>query len=380
MSRERRHLTLVTCVVASLAALAACTAEGSSTRPDVTATGTDAATVPAPPSPSSRTTEPASPVVDGAYYVSPEGSDDASGSADRPWGTLAYALGRLRAGDTLYVRGGRYRERIDGVRAVEATADSPITVQAFPGERPVLEGLLWLTRPSYWVFDGLNVTWSDENDSDEHMVKITDGVGWTWRNSEVWGARSVANFLVTGDRRGEPSNWTIEDNCIHHTYESTDINQDSNLYIGDMREGGPGLVQGNLLFEAPNGRNIKIGPGRDSPERGPDGVTVRYNTLYNAAVPLVIASGSNDILVERNIIAGSAEPFLVRGYELAGDGVVVRDNIGFAAPEFFAPDNGTMRTERNRLLDDPPEWPARGCGEFVLTGGAEDYGHLAARG
>ncbi|HEX5533622.1 MAG TPA: DUF1565 domain-containing protein [Actinomycetales bacterium] len=311
------------------------------------------------------------------FYVSPTGSDNAPGTKDRPWRTWTHALLALGPGDTLYVRGGTYDEQVRADVAL-GTQEQPIQVLAFPGERPVLSGLLWLKRPSYWTFSNLNVTWSDKNRSNEHMVKITDGVGWRWRGGEIWGARSIANFLVTGDRRGEPSNWALTGSCIHDTYPANGQSEDSNLYIGDMRDAGPGVVEGNLLFTAPNGRNIKLGPGSSSRKKGPDGVTVRYNTLYSAYVPIVIAEGSTDNLVERNIIGGSGSGPLIRAYQLEGEGNMVRDNIGFEASSFFAGDNGTLKVGLgNKLADETLLQDLNGCNGFRPVAAASEYGHLA---
>ena len=37
------------------------------------------------------------------FYVSPDGSDEGMGSEDEPFATIGYALGRMQAGDTLYL-------------------------------------------------------------------------------------------------------------------------------------------------------------------------------------------------------------------------------------------------------------------------------------
>lgn len=124
------------------------------------------------------------------YYVATTGSDTAAGSLDAPFATLRKGLTTLRAGDVLYVRGGTYVERLTGVIS-PGTAAAPIEVKAYPGERPVVEGLLWLSSADYWTVDGLNVTWSMANAANEHMVKMTGGVGWRITNAEIWGGRAL---------------------------------------------------------------------------------------------------------------------------------------------------------------------------------------------
>src|SRR4051794_19955776 len=128
------------------------------------------------------------------YYVSPSGSDSGPGSISAPWRTVAKGLTSLRAGDTLYIRGGTYVENIQSPTISTGTATARIVVANYPGERPVIQGLLWLQRPSYWTLDGINVTWNSANPSTDHMVKMINGVGWTVKNSEIWGAHSYAGL------------------------------------------------------------------------------------------------------------------------------------------------------------------------------------------
>ena len=80
------------------------------------------------------------PKADGpALYVdAAKGGDANDGSEVKPWKTLAHALPKLKPGDTLYLRGGTYYERVK--ITVSGTATQPITVRAFPGELAVLDG------------------------------------------------------------------------------------------------------------------------------------------------------------------------------------------------------------------------------------------------
>src|SRR4051794_29403300 len=72
------------------------------------------------------------------YFVDPtRGKDDAAGQEKTPWRTIKHALENLRPGDTLYLRGGVYREPI--YCAVAGKKDAPITIRACPGERVILD-------------------------------------------------------------------------------------------------------------------------------------------------------------------------------------------------------------------------------------------------
>ncbi len=107
------------------------------------------------PAPSPRAASSA-PVAAGAstYYVSPTGSDAAAGTQGEPFATLPRALAAARAAasppSTIVLRGGTHRL----AAPLELGAgDSGLTLQAFPGEVPVvsggapLAGLSWAPAP-----------------------------------------------------------------------------------------------------------------------------------------------------------------------------------------------------------------------------------------
>lgn len=74
-----------------------------------------------------------------AYFVDCQAGDDAhDGSESRPWKTLARAVKRLTAGDTLYLRGGTYFENV--YVSVDGTPERPIVIRSFPGELAVIDG------------------------------------------------------------------------------------------------------------------------------------------------------------------------------------------------------------------------------------------------
>jgi Protein of unknown function (DUF1565) len=79
------------------------------------------------------------PVPANALYVATDGNDNGPGSRSQPWRTVTRALGALRAGDTLVLRGGTYFERAIPV-SLAGTAGAPITVRNEPGEQPIIDG------------------------------------------------------------------------------------------------------------------------------------------------------------------------------------------------------------------------------------------------
>lgn len=66
------------------------------------------------------------------------GDDTAAGTERAPWKTLRHALRQLKPGETLYLRGGTYYEKVFLSRS--GTEQAPITIASYPGEVAVLDG------------------------------------------------------------------------------------------------------------------------------------------------------------------------------------------------------------------------------------------------
>ena len=74
-----------------------------------------------------------------AYFVDPKAGDDGNqGTKGSPWKTITRGVSTLKPGDTLYLRGGTYYENLN--LTLSGTAEAPITIRAFPGEVPTIDG------------------------------------------------------------------------------------------------------------------------------------------------------------------------------------------------------------------------------------------------
>lgn len=80
------------------------------------------------------------PLAKGAgYFVdAARGDNKSDGSEKAPWRSINHALKRLKAGDTLYLRGGTYYENV--YCAVSGRKDAPITIRSYPGEQTIIDG------------------------------------------------------------------------------------------------------------------------------------------------------------------------------------------------------------------------------------------------
>ena len=74
------------------------------------------------------------------FYVAPDGTPSGDGSINKPW-NLQTALSQpaaVKPGDVIWVRGGTYVGNFQS--SLSGTANSPIVVREFSGERATLDG------------------------------------------------------------------------------------------------------------------------------------------------------------------------------------------------------------------------------------------------
>ncbi|NYV78312.1 right-handed parallel beta-helix repeat-containing protein, partial [Streptomyces sp. UH6] len=103
--------------------------------------------------------------------VAPDGSDErGDGSLTRPYATLGKAVGLVRPGQTIALRGGTYRPSEPVTIDTDGTAARPVLLTAYRGERPVLdvsavpEGRWAVTqRADHWTVRGLEVRGSSSH-------------------------------------------------------------------------------------------------------------------------------------------------------------------------------------------------------------------------
>lgn len=309
-------------------------------------------------------------------YVATNGNDSNSGTLDRPWRTFTKGLRSLRPGDTLYVRGGTYTERVTGFTLPSGTSSARITVKAYGSERPVLKGLLWLKGANYWTFEGINVTWnSNTGRRNEHMLKFTDGTGWVYTKAEIWGARSYAAILVVGS----PASYTLSYLNVHDTYATNDKWQDHLIYINSYAGGTGGVIERNLLWNSVNGRAIKVGPSSSSGSRVGN-VRIRYNTMYNNLGPANVNLSYNaaNTRIERNIMQKvSDRKANVDATSLSGSSNVALNNVGWDSTRVVVSGVSGLSDGGGNLWIDP-QLRSPSNGDFYPTNTkAQAYGRYA---
>lgn len=81
---------------------------------------------------------PLDPMSRGRFVDAAQGDDAGPGTEAAPWKTLGHAIPRLHAGDTLYLRGGTYYERLN--LHIVGLPGKPVTIRSYPGELAVIDG------------------------------------------------------------------------------------------------------------------------------------------------------------------------------------------------------------------------------------------------
>lgn len=94
------------------------------------------------------------------YFISPDGDDNSSGNLASPFRTLERIANIVKAGDTVFIRGGVYRERLNVTKS--GRPDAYITFRNYKNESVVIDakGLpqgIMLCGASFINIKGLNV-------------------------------------------------------------------------------------------------------------------------------------------------------------------------------------------------------------------------------
>jgi Right handed beta helix region len=235
------------------------------------------------------------------YYVSPSGNDANLGTINTPWRTLSYAAGRLVAGDILYIRGGTYQEKVNFSQS--GTDSQPITIAAYPGETPVIDGNY--TLPAATPIYSQLVTFSGSYIQADGLVV---------RNS-YWAGVTISGTNVT------LSHFTSHDNLEAGilTWGSTDaIVQDSIAYNNAMS-----FRNGVYNYSGRRSHATGISAGK-----GSNRSILRRNKIYNNWGEGLDTFNAINTTAEDNIIYDNAKEVYVSDTT----GALVQRNLIYCTP------------------------------------------------
>jgi hypothetical protein len=172
------------------------------------------------------------------FYVSNGGDDANPGTVASPYQTLARGVRDLKAGDTLFLREGKYvgSSQLRNIPSGESWS-KPVTIKAYEGERPIIvaepeETAIYITGTSYVIIEGVTVDAEGGHDG----IKITYLTGGAQahhiriQNCEVKNA-SNQGLLVSGEGN-EFINLDVHDNGTNGYHHGIYLSADGNLIHG----------------------------------------------------------------------------------------------------------------------------------------------------
>jgi len=285
-------------------------------------------------------------VAAGAFYVSTTGSDKNKGTYESPWATLSYAVDQLRPGDTLYLRGGIYSQKL--LMTSSGTDEKPITISSYPEETAVLDGtglpmsssmdaMLHVVDQNYVRIERLeicNYTTSKTGTCVAGILVEGACAGIELRNNNVHHIANIA--AVDGDLNGRDahgiavygsSNVTIADlkiignevsNCTLGSSEALTVNGNvagftvsgnrvynhdniGIVFIGyegtcpttSLDRARDGVCSGNTVYNIESSGNPAYGPDQSADGIYCDGatrITIKDNVVHNANYGIELAS------------------------------------------------------------------------------------------
>jgi len=316
--------------------------------------------------------------------------------AAHPLRTVKIAVYASRPGDVIVVRGGTYREAVsttgDGRSDHKGTSASKrLVLQNYPGETVRLNGWVNFNDPDYWTVTGIRFGYDATlTGNRNYIVGMFGGTGWIFMRNEVSGGYGNANMIVgiNGSLAAStaPTSWRVSQNCIHDNNGTNAGDIDHNLYVSASIYSRGGIIERNLMWNAPNGGNIKLG-GSQNPDEAPVDVVVRNNTLLRAGSGIIVGQKANKILINRNIlglpISTNSGDGGIKTYSMATPSGVAVDNNYFGGWKDYIRETGTLPNGRisrsnNKVWDQRISGTYAGCAVMpanaTIRGG---WGHLA---
>jgi len=248
---------------------------------------------PPPPGYGDQLPPPLPPSTGQTFYVATSGSDSNPGTLAQPWRTVQHALDLLQPNQRVLVRAGTYAESLYMDRAGTATA--PITIENYPGERPVVNGggqrpLEISSSGAYFrargfVFENSPYNSGGNIDLYGHHLDISANEVRNAQDQGIYAAEESDHVQILG-------NW------IHDNGQGV-IHQSHGIYL----QGDDHLVANNVIHDHPEGFGIQVY------DRNSRSILVA-NTVTGAGHSGIVVGGSggvDNIRVLNNVFAFNAQ-------------------------------------------------------------------------
>jgi hypothetical protein len=283
-------------------------------------------------------------------YVATDGSDESPGSKTEPLRTIQKAADTARAGDTILVRGGIYRENV--ILRFSGRPGGPIVLRNYPGEKPVIQpgkrgeqppghGVLLQAQEGYqkpvgWIIvEGLEIRYGWDG------VKIYNAHDIVIRNCNIH-ENYNQGILGNGNRV------LIDRNII--AGNGTNRNVQENLLHGIYATGSAFTITNNIIHSnTAYGIQVAAYDYKEDSMAGPEFADAKNwlisNNLLafnkNRAGMVIWQDGVENCIVQNNIFYKNGGVNGILFYSQQGRRHPIRNNI------FYPPGENLVTTEDN---------------------------------
>lgn len=306
------------------------------------------------------------------YYVAPYGDDGGYGSKAMPFRTIQKAIDVAQAGDTVYVRAGRYHETVRIGKS--GTKCAPITLAAYPGERPVIDGEYSLPPGPDAVCDPK----SGRCSTDDGMIRIT-GSYVVLEGFEIMRSRGRGMMAVGKSDANRGTNIAIKNLLVHD-------NRNAGIHV--LRFDNV-LIEDNVVWHSSDyaryRRFVSLPWPGSIHVKYCDKVAIRGNTSFNNYGEGILLSGCNACLVEDNTVYDNMSTNLF--LNISSNGTIQRNFVYCTEPDpargislglDYDIDPGTAYLTDNTVINNMVVGCFFNFSFHVYTGGGTDPGGRGA--
>jgi len=266
------------------------------------------------------------------YYVSTTGKNTNPGTITEPWLTIQHAANAVKAGATVYVFGGVYKESVNFPRS--GTVAEPITFESYPGETAVIDGtgvsccgpsgtqgLINMTENVSYItvseFEIRNYTTNSANDvpvgvwitgsstgikilnNRVHNITTTAGANGNALGMAIYGTSKtpITQLVISGNevydlRTGESESLTVNGNVTYFQITNNLVHDNDNIGIDMIGYEGVGPVgYDEAMYGEVSGNTVYNISGITNPGEG-----------YEYDADGLYCDGCAYVTIERNVI------------------------------------------------------------------------------
>jgi hypothetical protein len=281
------------------------------------------------------------------YYVSHNTGNDISGNGSykNPWKTFANVISyygsddpnstpqpsnwvNIQPGDIIYVMNGTYTETTNyngskcGMifRFKNGNQNNWFTIKAYPGEKPIIQSDISrdggvpidILQSSYFIIDGLEI--SNSSHAGIYFDTVDNAI---IRNNNIHDIDGTDDDNIAGIYIAGARNITVYNNTLHDNYDRypNQIDEGTGLNVSGENScdmvifgGGNISVYNNYFYQTkPITERITGGCLKYKHSSVDGGAFKVYNNLFMNCKHLSIGSGTNNTLIENNLIINSDE-------------------------------------------------------------------------